>query len=161
MTGFPAVSDPGARVLILGTMPSAASLARGEYYGNPRNRFWDVMGALVGAGREHRYAQRLQRLTARGIALWDVAHRCRRARSADASIRDVAPNDFAGFLAAHADLAALFFNGNKAASLFAQLVAPKPARDLHRETLPSTSPAMAGMRWPEKLRRWRAVLRWL
>ena len=165
VTGFPPLARPDARVLVLGTMPSEASLARRQYYGNPRNRFWDIMGVLVGAGPELAYAVRLRRLTARGIALWDVARQCRRRRSADRSIRDVAANDFAAFFTAHPRLVAIAFNGGTAAALFRRLVAGERdaagAGALHRVTLPSTSPAFAGMTWPEKLRRWRVLSRWL
>ena len=43
-------------------MPSAESLRRGEYYGNPRNAFWALMGALFDAGPELAYAERVRRL---------------------------------------------------------------------------------------------------
>ena len=62
-------------VLVLGSMPGAASLARTEYYGHPRNAFWPIMGALFGAGPELPYAERTARLTAAGVQcelhLWD------------------------------------------------------------------------------------------
>ena len=41
--GFEAVAGPDARVLILGTLPSAVSLATGQYYAQPRNAFWHII----------------------------------------------------------------------------------------------------------------------
>ena len=44
--GLPAVCGDSPRVLILGSFPSEMSLARQEYYGNPQNKFWRIMGAV-------------------------------------------------------------------------------------------------------------------
>ena len=38
--------DDASRVLVLGTMPSPKSRARGMYYGHPQNRFWPTLAAL-------------------------------------------------------------------------------------------------------------------
>ena len=49
--------------LILGSFPSAASLAHRQYYAHPRNQFWRLLGDVLGeplAGLP--YASRLQRL---------------------------------------------------------------------------------------------------
>ena len=51
-SGFEALAAPNARVLILGTLPGAVSLACGQ----PRNVFWRIMGELVGASLELSYA---------------------------------------------------------------------------------------------------------
>ena len=40
---FPSISNPNAKILILGTMQGAQSLALSEYYGNPRNHFWQLL----------------------------------------------------------------------------------------------------------------------
>ena len=102
--GFPPVSRADARVLILGSLPGQVSLARVQYYAQPRNAFWPIMGRLFGAAPELPYEERLERLMARGVALWDVCAEGRRPGSLDQKIdrASVAPNDFAGFLAAHA-----------------------------------------------------------
>lgn len=156
--GFPPVVAPGARVLILGSMPGAASLRAGEYYAHPRNAFWPIMGTLVGAGPELAYSVRLRTLTAARVALWDVLRSCARSGSLDSAIRDEQANDFAAFLDAHPTTASIFFNGAKAEQAFLRHVLPglgEAAPSLCR--LPSTSPANAGTRFAQKLERWRVI----
>jgi hypoxanthine-DNA glycosylase len=103
LTGFAPVVGKQPRLLILGSMPSAASLAAGQYYGLPRNAFWTIMGELFGAGRELAYDQRLDILRDQGIALWDVLQACEREGSLDSAIkmRNARTNDFARFFKRH------------------------------------------------------------
>ena len=97
--GFPPVAATGARVLVLGSLPGAESLRRREYYAQPRNAFWPIFGAIVGAGPALPYSARLARLEAAGIALWDVCASARRDGSLDADIRNHQPNALAAFAA--------------------------------------------------------------
>ena len=46
--GFEPVFDERSRVLVLGSFPSALSRENHFYYGNPQNRFWRVMAAVLG-----------------------------------------------------------------------------------------------------------------
>ena len=55
--GFPPIAAPDARVLILGSLPGQASLAAGQYYAQPQNAFWRVMGDLFDAGLDLPYAR--------------------------------------------------------------------------------------------------------
>ena len=164
LMSFDPVVAPGARVLILGSMPGVESLRQGQYYAHPRNRFWDVMGELCGAVRTLPYPQRLAQVMAAGIALWDVLQYCERAGSLDSNIVPASevPNDLRGFLAAYPTIRTVCFNGQKAAAAFRRHVAPTLDAAQHDTlrlvTLPSTSPAHAALSKHEKSARWRAVL---
>lgn len=163
LTGFPPVADVDARVLVLGSMPGARSLAERQYYAQPRNAFWPIMGALFGAGPGLAYPQRLARLNAAGVALWDVLASCRRQGSLDQRIElaSATANDFRPFLASHPRITCIFFNGQMAHRLFSRLVTPRlPAdREFALAVLPSTSPAMASLDGKSKLARWQVVAR--
>ena len=130
-SGFPPIAAPDARVLILGTMPSEASLQKQQYYGYGRNAFWPILYALWDEPFEEDYEKRCRFLTGRGIALWDVLAACDRPGSAD-----------------------------NAAALYERLAQPDPFSGVGRQTLPSTSPARA-MRFEDKLEQWRPVRRFL
>lgn len=160
--GFPPVSDERARVLILGSLPGQRSLQLRQYYGQPRNAFWGIMGRLFNAGPELPYAERTQRLVDSRVALWDVCAAAHRPGSLDSSISraSVVTNAFAEFLGEHRRIGLICFNGSTAAALYSRTVLPdlrKPFRDIPIKTLPSTSPAHASMSFDEKLSRWSVV----
>jgi hypoxanthine-DNA glycosylase len=170
--GFGSVAHADARVLILGTLPGKVSLARGEYYAQPRNAFWRIMGELAGASPDLPYEDRLRLLKENGIALWDVCASGHRSGSLDSAIRlaTVETNDLSGFLRAHTAVGLICFNGKKAKEIYDRKVLQKPPILFERiryQVLPSTSPAHAAMSYEQKLSRWRIVLgegsasRWL
>lgn len=156
---FPPVARTDARVLILGSMPGEASLSAAQYYAHPRNDFWRIMGALVGAGPEIPYAERLVRLQNHHIALWDVLASCERPGSLDSAITKEKVNDFAAFFRAHPLIHTVSFNGGKAESAFQKGgVAAIAGRDLRLIRLPSTSPAHASRSFEQKCAAWQAIL---
>lgn len=158
-SGFPPIARADARVLILGSLPSQASLLAQEYYAHPRNAFWTLMQTIAGADGD--YAARCKALENHGIAVWDVLSSSVRPGSLDADIDlDTAqPNDFRRFFAAHADIRLVCFNGRKAESLFRRLVLPgMPGEDLEFVLLPSTSPAHASLSVADKLATWRGII---
>ena len=160
ITGFGPILPPQPKVLVLGSMPSVASLAKHEYYGHPANAFWPIMAKVIGFPCELNYAERTQALREAGVALWDVLHACERKGSSDAAI--VADSERANtideLLHAHRTIRAVFLNGGKAFAAFQKHIAPKlndaAARQLHIARLPSTSPANASMSRNEKLKHW-------
>jgi TDG/mug DNA glycosylase family protein len=161
--GFPPIARADARVLILGSLPGRESLRRGEYYAQPRNAFWGLMGELIGAGPALAYAERGRRLAAARIALWDVCAAADRPGSLDSAIvaRSVIVNDFAAFYRAHPRIRLVCFNGRTAAALYRRRVLPRLSvapRRLPLVVLPSTSPAHAALSPAEKLGRWAEAL---
>ncbi len=159
--GFPPIEDAHAEVLILGSMPSIASLAAGQYYAHRQNAFWRIMAALLGFPPDAPYSVRIQALQSARIALWDVLRTCERNGSLDANIiaDTQITNDFSSFFQAHRKIRHIYFNGSKAESAFKQLVLPAathcPVDSFTR--LPSTSPANAGMTFAQKLAAWRTI----
>ncbi|WEN43796.1 hypothetical protein CKCBHOJB_03426 [Thauera sp. GDN1] len=157
---FEPVFRADARVLVLGSMPGAASLAAAEYYAHPRNAFWPIMGALFGAGLALPYAERLLRLKAAGVALWDVIAACERPGSLDSAIApaSVQANDFARLFRDCPHIGHVFFNGTAAETAFRRHVRGRIALPaLHFTRLPSTSPAHAARGFEAKLAAWQAV----
>jgi hypoxanthine-DNA glycosylase len=161
--GFPPVVCAGARVLILGSMPGVMSLARQQYYAQPRNAFWPIMGELFSAAPELSYPKRLQRLCRSGIALWDVLQSCERDGSLDSNIvmKTAETNNFVRLFSDHPGIDRVFFNGATAEKIFVRRVLPildeRLVRPVALVSLPSTSPAHAAMSFAEKLSRWSVV----
>jgi len=142
-------------VLILGSFPSAASLAAGQYYAHPRNQFWRLLGAALGQPlQDLDYPFRVEAVQAAGIAIWDVFASCSREGSLDASIRDPVANELDALREPAPKLRRICFNGRMAARRIREVEALGFAAVI----LPSTSPAHAGMSFAAKLARWRAAL---
>jgi DNA-binding CsgD family transcriptional regulator len=84
------------------------------------------------------------------IAIWDVLQACVREGSLDNAIEQEVPNDFRNFLETHPNIKFIVFNGQKAAKYFNQYVTVSNQYKL--VTLPSTSPANAGISFEQKLK---------
>ena len=92
----------------------------------------------------------------------NVVGACARPGSLDSAIVEssIVANDFAGFLAAHPGVGAIFFNGAKAEHAFAKHVRAtlgERLADVRLTRLPSTSPANASIPRARKLAAWRAI----
>lgn len=157
ISSFPPIETPEATVLILGTMPSVASLRAGQYYAHPRNAFWPIVARVVGFDVASAYSERLRRVNAARVAVWDVLASCTRPGSLDSRIVDLSavPNDFNDFFAKHPAIVRVCFNGAKAEALFRRHVAASlsDAR-LDYVRLPSTSPANASIAFERKAELW-------
>ena len=156
LRGFGPIIDAGVRVLILGSFPSAASLAAGQYYAHPRNLFWPILGAALGEPlAELPYADRPARVLAHGVGIWDVLAACTRAGSLDVAIRQPRANDFDSVRRRAPQLHAVLFNGAMAGRYAPQWA----ATGLVVRVLPSTSPAHASLSPARKRAQWLRTLR--
>jgi double-stranded uracil-DNA glycosylase len=140
MQGLPPLIDRSIQILIVGTFPSEESLGLGQYYANPRNQFWKILGLVHGDDYLLlKYEHRCARMLARRVGLWDVFASCTRAGSTDSKIRNAALNDFSNLKKVAPSLRKVLFNGEKA-SLHAAVFT---ALGMATEVLPSSSSAPA------------------
>lgn len=152
---FPSVSNKEAKVLILGTMPGIASLKLNQYYGHPRNAFWKLLFTIFDEPFSADYEVRKKLALKNHIAIWDVLHACVREGSLDSAIEKEIPNNFDLFFKEHPNLEYIVFNGQKASKFFKQYV--RVSKNYKQVTVPSTSPANAGISWEQKLKEWQII----
>lgn len=152
--GLPPVARENARLFILGSLPGDASLAARQYYAHPRNSFWRLVGNAVGEDLQAlAYDERLERLKANRIGLWDVVAHAERRGSLDQAIRQPGHNPLADYFAGFSDLEAVAFNGAAAAAAGRKLLADLPFVLLD---LPSSSPANTSA-FEDKMRAWSQI----
>ena len=151
---FAPIAGPRTRVLILGSLPGEASLKAGQYYANPRNQFWSLIGAVLGVQLPEPYHARLEALQSAGIGLWDVIQSARRRGSLDSAILGHVANPLLELVRSLPDLQIVAFNGGKAAAIGrSELTAIDPSRLID---LPSSSPAYT-LGLAKKQERWLAL----
>lgn len=153
--GFSPVFDAASRVLILGSLPSAASRKVGFYYGHPRNRFWRAIAYVLGRDVPQTIEEKRDLLLANHVALWDVVSSCDIRRSEDASIRNVSPNDLSRVISV-APIRTVLLNGGKAFSLYDKMC--RSLYPLPCQRLPSTSAANASCSFETLCRVWGEAL---
>ena len=143
LQGLSAFVPADSRVLILGSMPSVASLKASFYYAHPQNRFFKLLGAFLNQDLESTDERKVA-LTEAHIALFDVIRSCSREGSLDSAITDVVPNDIAAFIRQYPSLKMIVTNGALSKKLFWRFN-PGLADDCSLKIIhnPSTSPANA------------------
>lgn len=156
---FDPVVDDRTRLLLLGSLPGAKSLALQEYYGNRQNKFWELIGAVIGVDlRSLPYEARLETLLDHGIGLWDVIAEAERKGSLDSNIRHESHNALEDLVHALPSLRAVAFNGGTAARIGSKRL--ESLRDrVALIDLPSSSPANT-VAFSIKLQAW-MTLAWL
>ena len=156
--GLAPIVDARTRLLVLGSFPGAASLARQQYYAHPQNHFWKILQALwpeqplPEAARD--YVGRCRWLLARGIGLWDVYASCERTGSLDSAIRAAQLNDFAALLRRCPQVRVIAHNGGESFRQSHGTI----AFGLPVCKLPSPSPANASWSLERNIAAWREVV---
>ena len=140
ISGLKPFINEGSRILILGSMPSIASLQDGFYYAHPQNRMWKIIAAIAGVDELKTIEERKQAALKLHLAFFDVLESCEREGSLDSNIKAVKPNDINSLLLRYPKIKRVITNGNKAKDLFLTYNHDCKAEIIH---LPSTSPANA------------------
>lgn len=143
------------RLLILGSLPGARSLAERQYYAHPTNQFWRLLGEAVGQPLAAMpYDERLAALRGAKVGLWDVIRTAERQTSSDGNIRAAETHDLAALVTDLPDLKIIAFNGGKAAAIGRKQMKSRDAVTL--VDLPSSSAAHT-IGFEAKRERWRAL----
>lgn len=155
LVGLPPVRDQQTRIVILGSFPGEASLSAKRYYAHPRNQFWRLMSAVTNEPlADMDYGERLARLLAHQIGLWDTIAACQREGSLDAAIRQAQANELSVLLQHCPQLFRVCFNG-KTSGKSEQRFSRAGFETL---VLPSSSPAYAHMSFEDKLAVWKKIV---
>lgn len=123
---FAPLVQPASRLLILGSLPSAKSLAAQQYYAHPQNQFWRLLDQVCGVPLSPLdYNARLNMLHHCRIGLWDVVQSASRRSSSDSDIKDAAPQDLLALLGEYPNISAIAFNGGKASQIGRRILREK------------------------------------
>ena len=148
---FPPVVGPETRLLVLGSLPGAVSLAQQRYYAHPRNQFWRLVGAVIGRDLvELDYDERLAALLQSGLGLWDTVAAATRRGSLDSDIRLHEASDVGRLTESLPALRAIAFNGGTAARIGRRQLG---GTGIALIDLPSSSPAFT-LPFESKLEAW-------
>ena len=111
---FEPVINAHCKVLILGSAPSVISRQVNFYYGNPSNRFWKILSAILDidftAMNNEKKAYELLR---RRIALFDVFSSCEIVGSLDSNIKSAEFNDIPALIK-NTDIKTIYVTSKKA-----------------------------------------------
>ena len=160
---LPPIVDVSTKVLIVGSMPGVQSLEKQEYYGNPRNHFWPIIGALLQVDIPTSYAERIQLVRKHGIGLWDVISHCERKGSLDSAIKNEVPNDFPTLFRKYPQIECILFNGTKAYEVFRKKVGFDVLGERQYIKMPSTShvPGKHIQTFEEKINSYKILLHFI
>ena len=156
IASFAPVVNDNAKILILGTMPGAMSLAKQEYYGYPRNQFWKIIFTVFSKlPVPESFDEKIKTIQQNNIALWDVLADCERKGSLDIHIKNQTENDIENLLKAYPKIKTIIFNGKESHRFFQKKFSHINGISYH--VMPSTSPANT-MSFDKKLESWKSAL---
>ena len=136
INGFEPIFDKNSKILILGSFPSVISRRNGFYYGNKRNRFWQVLADIFGEPVPLEISDKISFLKRNGVALWDIVDSTDLQGSADSSIKNFKVVNLSNVLD-FCQIKYIICNGKKCFEIFCAHY------DVSQKVicLPSTSPA--------------------
>lgn len=140
LSSFAPILPEKPKVLILGSMPGGMSLEKQEYYGNPRNHFWDVLYTLFQQQPLQTYDEKLEFVKQHHIALWDTIRSCYREGSMDSKITGEEPNPIPELLVQYPSIQLVACNGTKSFKTFKKFFGREKLNYIDVCKLPSTSP---------------------
>jgi len=160
---LPPVIDVTTKVLIVGSMPGKQSLEKQQYYGNPRNHFWSIIGEILKQEIPVDYSERIALLKENHIGLWDTIESCERKGSLDAAIKNEKPNDFKTLFIRYPNIKLVLFNGGKAFEVFKKHIGFEVLDGRAYQKMPSTSPIPGKniKSFDEKLEDWQLMQSYL
>ncbi|MFB4167008.1 DNA-deoxyinosine glycosylase [Virgibacillus sp. JSM 102003] len=160
LTSFAPVLPANPKVLILGSMPGGISLEKEEYYGNPRNHFWDILFELFDQEPTSDYDEKITFVKHKQLALWDTIGHCYREGSLDANIVDEKPNDIIGLLNQYPGICLIACNGGRSYETFKKNFTVSGVDVIK---LPSTSPIPGRYTktFKGKVEEWKKILEYL
>jgi hypoxanthine-DNA glycosylase len=156
ITSFPPFVNSETEILILGTMPGAASLAKQEYYAHQRNHFWKIIYTLFNnLPVAEVFEEKIKVLQMNKIGLWDVLENCERKGSLDIHIKNQTENDFETLFQNFPSINKIVFNGKESHKYFLKKFGQ--IEGITYYVMPSTSPANT-MSFEDKLKIWSKFL---
>lgn len=156
---FAPIFDNNSKILILGTMPSPASLRAEMYYSHPQNSFWKIIGCLLQENVGSEIQQKVRFLLYHCIALWDTLKSCKREGASDSNIKDFQPSDIYDLIIKCKNIKTVYLNGGSAYKFYEKFHAAQI--NLPYFLLPSTSPANQTLSFNEKLEKWSVICKYL
>jgi len=156
--GLPPLIDNKTEIIVLGTLPGKKSIS--EYYSDPRNQFWDLIGNIFNSeiSSDSNYEEKCNLLLKNKIGLWDIFSKADRDGSSDKKIKNAVPNDFEELFRKYPNIKFLIFNGvtiekhlKRAKIIFFQ--------DKQYDFLHSTSSQNGWKTLSEKEIEWKSVLK--
>lgn len=154
MHNIPPLYNEHSRNLILGSFPSVASRAEKFFYAHPQNRFWKVIAAVFSSPVPATVEEKTKLILNNRLALFDVIANCTISGSADASVKEVTPNDLTPILQT-ARIGRIFVNGKTAEKYYLKYLAEKTGMPCI--CLPSTSAANASFSLEKLIAAWQVL----
>jgi len=151
---FKPIIDKNSKILILGTFPSIKSFENSFYYSHPRNQFFPLLADTFNEKKPLTIEEKIALLKRHNIALWDMVKGANRENSLDSSLKNIELNDIKSLLDKYSNIKLIAFTSKTAEKLFKKLNIDFPTA-----YLPSPSPAYAKMKYEDKFREYRRILK--